>query len=587
MYDVTVVDFETYGIQPRPAPAPVPVGVAIRHPNGIREYLAFAHPNGKNNATKDEAYRALVAAWRGPVVFHNAKFDLEVAWQHFHLQYPRVWHDTMFLAFLQCPHAPTFALKPTAERVLGIPPATRDVVREWVLTHIPEATSKNWGAWIAMAPVDLVGPYAMDDVGSTFALFEKLYPEIQINGMQPAYARELRLMPWLLDAEQRGVRVNQDKLQIWQRQLSQLLINHDDAIRVRLQAPGLNIDEDAAVANAIDGAGLVSEWILTPSGKRATNKAAMLKQCSDQVLLSLLHERNTAATMLRSFVEPWITASATDGRLHTSWNQTRSIDGSGTRTGRIGSERPNLANVPNPVGNLLSLREAFEPEEGELWGKADYSQQEFRLTGHFENGDIMRAYKNNPNTDFHDLVRNLVKQIAGLDLSRLDTKRVNFTLLYGGGIPRIAAVLNCDIAIATQIYTAYFLALPGLRELRRAINIACNVRRSVRTLGGRIMLLEPPAIDKDTGMVRTFEYKMPNKLIQGSAADMTKEAIIQFGERGTGAKLLLTVYDEIDISVPQGTPALSELENTMCNALPCDVPMRVDLGVGPNWGALQ
>jgi DNA polymerase-1 len=588
MQTPTVVDFETFGIQPRPAPAPAPVGVAIRHPNGITEYLAFAHPNGKNNATKEEAYRALCAAWRGPVVFHNAKFDLEVAWQHFGLQYPRCWHDTMFLAFLDCPHAQTFALKPTAERVLGLPPTARDLVREWVLCNVLEATAKNWGAYIALAPVDLVAPYAMADVTMTWGLFNTLHPRIEAAGMGAAYARERWLMPWLLDAELRGVRVDRNLLGGWSYNLNYLIDDHDEQVRKRLRAPGLNLDEDRAVADAIDKAGLVAQWELTATGQRATNKGAMLRQCSDSELLKMLSTRNTAATMLRSFVDPWLAASATDGRLHTAWNQTRSIDGTGTRTGRIGSERPNLANVPNPVNGLPSLRRAFLPEEGELWLKADYSQQEFRLTGHFENGAIMRAYQANPDTDFHTLVQELVSTHTGKKLSRLDTKRVNFTLLYGGGVPRLATVLETDAQTANDIYTAYFTALPGLRQLRQQINQVCiGPRRSVRTLGGRIMPLEPPKIDKDTGLLRTFEYKMPNKLVQGSAADMTKEALVQFGNRGTGAKLLLTVYDEIDVSAKAPIGTAMVLDETMRTALPCDVPMRVDMMVGNNWGDLQ
>ena len=112
---------------------------------GATEYLSWGHTNGTNNSTKQEAYNALVKAYRGPVVFHNAKFDMEVAWTHFGLRYPREWHDTMFLTFLDCPHASSFALKATAERLLKLPPDARDLMHEWIVANIPGATKRTPG----------------------------------------------------------------------------------------------------------------------------------------------------------------------------------------------------------------------------------------------------------------------------------------------------------------------------------------------------------------------------------------------------------------------------------------------------------
>lgn len=587
--NVTVLDFETHGIQPRPAPAPEPVGLAIRWPGGQKEYLAFAHPNGGNNATKEQAFNALRKAYRGPVCFHNGKFDLDVAWTHFQLPYPREWHDTMFLAFLDCPHAPSFALKATAERVLNMPPAARDLVREWVLANVPFATPKGWGAYIAEAPVSLVGPYAISDVEMTYALLAELYPKVIAAGMTTAYDREINLMPWLLDAEVRGVRVDRDLLHTWENVLGNGIPKVDEWIRGRLGAPNLNVDEDRSVAEALDRAGLVAEWELTATGQRATNKAAMLRQCSDKMLLQHLSLRNTAATMLRSFVSPWLAASATDGRLHTQWNQTRSIDNMGTKTGRIGSERPNLANVPNPVEGLPNLRRAFIPEEGEVWLKADYSQQEFRLTAHFENGAIMQAYQNNPDIDFHALTSDLVKLQTGLDLPRKKIKNVNFCLLYGGGVKRLSAVLGCEMAEAAAVRDAYYTAMPGLRQLSVMVQQkSMGPAGGVRTVGGRLMPIEPARLDPKTNEMQTYAYKQLNKLAQGSAADMTKQAIIDFGRAGTKGRLMLQVYDELDISVPKEELAsiASTLDRCMVSAMPLDVPMKVDMECGPSWGEL-
>ena len=585
-----VVDFETWSIEPRPKYPPKPVGVAIRWPGGdgaVAEYLSFAHPNGANNATFEEAGRALRKAWRYPVVFHNAKFDTEVAYAAFGLQLPQEYHDTMILAYLWEPHAPSFSLKPLTERLLGMPPVQQDAVRDWILQNVPGATVKTFGAHIARAPVDLVAPYAISDVERTYCLFKSLYPRVSM-GMTAAYRREMQLMPWLVNAERRGVRVDRPLLTTWAEQLDTLITTTDSEIRTRLGVPTLSLDEDSAVAEAINRAGLVAVWEKTPTGKRATNRAAMLRTCSDTDLLNKLSIRNTAATMHRSFVLPWLMLSQHDGRLHTQWNQTRSVDGAGTRTGRIGSERPNLANVPNPHGDLPNLRAAFLPEEGEVWVRGDYNQQEFRITAHFEGESILAAYAENPAVDFHELTRALVRNVAGLDLTRKAIKGVNFCLLYGGGAPKLGEILGVTVEEATRVKEAYFKSLPGLLRLNSAVRkAAMSPLDVVRTIGGRAMPMEPPKIDPKLRFPITYEYKMLNKLIQGSAADMTKKAIIDFGMAGTGATLLITVYDEIDISAPPESDCIAVLNEKMCKAFTLDVPMRADMSVGDSWGNLK
>jgi DNA polymerase-1 len=587
MDSVTVLDFETHAIRPRPAPAPEPVGLAIRWPNGIKEYLSWGHPGG-NNANKQQAYNALVAAWRGPVVFHNAKFDLDVAWTHFGLPYPRDWHDTMFLAYLDCPHAPSFALKALGERMLGIAPTTKNVLHEWILAHIPEATPKTAGAYIALAPVGVVSPYAIQDVDLTFKLFKRLYPRVATT-MSAAYDRERRLMPWLLDAEMRGVRVDRDLLAKWDALFRRgiPIVESQLCTRLGVAAGSLNFDEDRAVADAIHAAGLVIDWEFTPGGQRATNKKAMLRQCHDKDFLQLLSLRNTASTM-HTFVQQWEAMSAADGRLHTQWNQTRTLDNAGVKTGRIGSERPNLANVPNASithPELPTLRKALLPEEGHEWLKADFSQQEFRIAAHFEDGAIMQAYQQDAKIDFHELTSNLVKLHTGLNLPRKNIKNVNFCLLYGGGVPRLAEVLGVTTAEATEVRNAYYMALPGMRRLSQLVQMKSANVGGITTIGGRFMPVEPPNVIKG----QTYFYKQLNKLVQGSAADMTKEAIIKFGEAGTPAKLLITVYDEIDITVPaiQSLGVASVLNNCMVNAIPIDVPMRADFSKGDSWGNLE
>ena len=618
---LTTVDFETEAVGPRPKQyPPKPVGVAIRWPTGRMEYLAWGHPQG-NNCTYEEAERAVRMAFeKGPVLCHNAKFDLEVAYEHMGIPFPKVWHDTLLLAFLQSPDEPTFALKPMAEKFLGMPPEQQDVVHEWIIKNVPGATKKTAGAFICKAPVALVGPYAIGDVERTFKLFQYLYPPVNMN-MPEAYDRERRLMPHLVAAEKRGIRVDRNKLMLWQVELSAALSLCDVRLRAYLNDPTLNFDSDNDLANALEREKLVDHWE-TPDGTvfpingstsveanpfagapsldlkpptRSMSRSALQRCCTDKTLVNDLYYRNTAATLLRMFIEPWLEYSKHDGRLHTEWAQTRGQEKDGTRTGRIASARPNLANVPNvreiapPFGlpPLPALRTALLPEEGCYWVSADYSQQELRIAAHYEDGEIQNAYRREPALDLHLFAQKLIKERVGLDVERKKTKTVAFASIYGAGVTKLAAQMGVTEDEAYTVREAYFAALPGLRNLVERVKQRVKEVGFVRSRGGRLLPVEAPKIIK--GKWRSFEYKMANKMIQGSAADQTKEAIVAFCEGGGSGLFLSQVYDEINISAPyKHVQAWGDyLRHCMVNALPLDVPVLVDLEVGDTWGTIK
>jgi DNA polymerase-1 len=622
-YEFNVVDFETYAILPRPQYPPKPVGVAIRWAaNGISEYMAFDHPTGGNNCTREEAIRALRFAYTLPVVFHNAKFDMEVAHAHLGLPYPKVWHDTLLLAYLQSPDEPSFALKTLTAKFLNMPPEQQDAVKAWILTNVQGANAKNFGAYIAYAPVYLVAPYAISDVDRTHKLFNFLRTPVQAN-MPVAYDRERRLLPHLVAAEKRGIRVDRDLLRTWQFDLNVALIKCDKEIKASLNAPNLNLDSDDELADALELEGLISHWE-TPDGipfaattnpqgiqevnpfgvsnvsyagpplTRSMSKDALKRCCTNADIVQQLAYRNAAATMLRMFVDPWLEFSKEDGRLHTEWHQVRGQEKNGTRTGRIASARPNLANVPNPnevpppfgLPPLPSLRRALLPEEGHLWVSADYSQQELRITAHYEADQMQQAYKMNPKLDLHLFAQGVIKTQTGKDIPRKHVKNVAFASIYGAGLPKLARMMGVTEEEAYDIRQAYFTALPGLAKLIDAVKERTKDRGFVRSLGGRLLTVEPPKMIK--GKLRSFDYKQTNKLIQGSAADMTKQAIVDYCEAGGSSTFLSQVYDEINISVPvdRAGEYAKMLRDCMVNAMPLDVPILVDVEVGLNWGEM-
>jgi DNA polymerase I-like protein with 3'-5' exonuclease and polymerase domains len=616
--NLTTVDFETKGIEQRPAYPPVPVGVSIKRPGERKSrYYAWGHPT-ENNCTKEEAVRVLRDVWRSKdqLAFQNAKFDIDVAETHLALKQPS-WErieDTLYLLFLHDPYAKSLSLKPSAEAILGMKPEEQNRVRTWVLANVPEAkrAPSTWGAYIWRAPGKLVGAYADGDVVRTEKLFNKLHPEVVKRGMQQAYDRERRLMPILLENERAGVRVDIRRMEKDYPVYMAALAYADSWLRKKLGVPNLNLDADRDVANALESSGVVTDFALTKKGNKSVSKKTLKPEnFHNKQVCSVWMYRNMLSTCLNNFFTPWLDmARATDGRLFTTWNQVRQSHDEkasvGARTGRM-SSTPSLMNVPKNwkkamgegfvpptfLKNLPPLpimRVYFLPDASDhWWGRRDYNQQELRILAHFEDGELMQQYNDDPRLDIHALVQTGIREIAGLDLPREKTKIMNFGEIYGMGLGEMAQRLSIEVGTAKRIKSAKRELLPGLAELEEGIKERGKNNLPIRTWGGREYYSEPPKFVEKYNRVMSFEYKLLNYLIQGSAADCTKESIIRYHHhpRRRG-RFLVTVHDENNISANKKVfKEEMALMREVMQSVEFDVPMLSDGEYGTNWGTLE
>jgi len=599
---IITLDYETEKIDgnviSRP---PSPVGLAVWVQGSEPRYLAWGHPTGNNiSRAKGLEYARRVITSNRDLLFHNAPFDLSVtngalgttwSYQDWH----RI-HDTQYLVFLDDPYADTLSLKPSAHRYLGMPPDEQTELKEWILRNVPEATEKEWGAYISRAPGDLVGRYAIGDVVRTYRLFEHLYPRIVERGMQAPYDRERRLMPILYESSRKGIRVNREKLEKDYGDYSRTLDRADDRLRELLKSPGLDFAKRGALAEALDQAGFVTDWTLTKTGKKSTSKKT-LKINSPEVD-SLVRYRGALHTCLSTFFGPWLELSREDGRLHTSWNQVRTVerDSAGTQTGRLSSSHPNFQNVPTefdlvvPEGfmALPLMRVYLLPELGHVWLKRDFSSQEVRILAHFEDGQLLRSYVSDPNFDPHEANRIRVKDITERDFARKYIKITGFSLIYGAGVPGVMRQTGIeDYEVGKELRDAVLDSMPDVKTLIREIQNAGKRGEAIRTWGGREYFVEPPKVID--GRMRSFEYKLLNYLVQGSAADQTKQSIIDWADtRSWEATFLATVHDEINISAPKETA--HEHMRVLREAMDkdrFDVPFKSEGFIGPNWEEIE
>jgi DNA polymerase I-like protein with 3'-5' exonuclease and polymerase domains len=632
--DCIAIDFETMPIRQRPAYPPAPVGVSIRWPGQRSNYHAWGHPDG-NNCSMEDARAELQAAWDSglPLLFHHSKFDVAVATERLGLPMPR-WdriHDTMFLAYLADPHSRAIGLKELAAELLQWPAEEKDELKAWILANQkmlvarwPELRELNKegkpkdsiapskvGAWIFATPGQLAGKYAMGDTDRTVALFQELYPLVLEHGMGYAYDTERELMPILIENEREGMRADVRRLEQDVTGYGWAMDTAEDWLRRELRASGLNFDADADVASVLADRGVVpaENWQTTDSGQLSMSKDNLLPEHftgpNGGAVASALGYRNRLKTCLKMFMEPWLNqASSNGGYITTNWNQTRGTDqGGGTRTGRPSTNKHNFLNVSKKwdgrddqyvhpaflkVPELPLCRSYVTPDKGETWMHRDFSGQEMRIFGHFEQGyeagDLWRSYNDNPELDPHDgLVGPEMQRVAGREIERTKIKTLNFQGIYGGGVPALQRKLRCSLAEAKQLKDFHNRVLPGRKILNDEIKKVINLGLPIRTLGGRLYFAEPPGPDG-----RSKIYKLLNYLVQGSAADMTKRALIDWHNHPQrDARFLVTVYDEINGSAGDLVRQMAILRDVMqAPRLGMTVKMLSDAKYGPNWGEL-
>lgn len=506
------------------------------------------------------------------------------------------------------------------------------------------------GAYVAFAPVSVAGPYACADVDLARDLGRAVWRRIERAGMGAAYDRERQLVPVLLDMETQGVRVDLERLgadvERYERQRRRLV----EWLCARLGVgDDFNLDSGQQLADALIAAGLATQASLgvTRTGKTQTNKVALENGVSDPQVLAALRYKGSLDTCLDTFMTPWLrTAEASGGLIFSTWHSTRNDhgkDGAGAGTGRL-SSTPNFQNLaktfraffaPHARARVAALRTeiaeakdaptraALEAERTRLaalpevpfrgldplpvvrgyvvpyekgWGLADVdaNQQELRLTAHYEDGELRDAYRRDEWLDFHDFARNLILERSGKLYPRTQVKVTGFRILYGSGAKALAEALGLGYGEAKDLMNTYLDALGGVRALDETLRTRFRRGQPLRTFGGRVYHCEPPrwVIDKKTGRGRwaDFAYRALNLLIQGSASDATKLAMLHYAEhKPKHHRLVLTVHDQLVASCPaeEKATAIRQLHEAI-DHVPLDVPMRSDAKwTETNWAEVR
>ena len=561
-------------------------------------YIPIRHMGG-GNLDEKVVNKWLKQVFECPAdkIMHNAQYD--AGWikrMGFDLKGRII--DTMLIAALLDENRFSYSLNALSYDLLGKTKSEKGLV-EAARSFGVDPKAEMW-----KLPAMHVGAYAEADAELALELWNYFSVQLGKEDLWGIANLELDLLPCLIEMTWRGVRIDQDRVE----QTRDGLLKRERKIMKEIKdIAGRDIEIWAAqsLSKAFDKVGI--QYPKTEKGAPSFTK--LFLQDNPHPLSQLVLQARNLNKTSSTFINTIMKHAHADGRVHSHINQIQSDDG-GTVSGRLSMNSPNLQQIParDPEMGPM-IRSLFLPEEGEQWAAIDFSQQEPRILVHYAHvygqsrnlplegaSDFVEAYNADPNTDFHSLVAEMA------NIPRKQAKVVNLAMMYGMGVGKLSEQLDIPMDEAKSLINQYHSRVPFVKALMHGVMNRLNDKSSsgsIRSILGRKCRFdkwEPDtfAMNKalpykeaiqeygaTTRLKRAYTYKALNRLIQASAADMTKKAMVDLYKEGIVP--LTAIHDELALSVTDKKQA-EYIADIMTKAVPLEVPNVCDIEIGPSWG---
>ena len=569
------------------------IGIALSS-GDFTAYYPIAHDGG-GNMDKDVILKYIKSICEDESiqkVFHNAQYD--IGWLSvLNIEVKGYIHDTMIASALLNENRYSYTLNSMVHEYLG------EYKDEKVLKAKAQELGIDPKSEMYKLPAEFVGEYAEADALLTFRLHEKLMLEIKKDALETVYDTECRLIRVIFNMTKRGVRIDMDRAEKLKKKLYAKEKNYLKRIK-EITGNDVQVWAARSVAQAFDDVNL--EYPRTELGAPSFTQTFLETHAHE--LPRMITKARVLNKLQGTFIDG-IKRHIHKGKLHAHINQIRG-DSGGTVTGRFSMYAPNLQQMPirNEFGS--ELRKIFIPEQGEYWLSADYSQQEPRILTHFA---ILN--KNKGAEEVHDAFVNGLdfhKQTAEMaGIPRRLAKTIGLGVMYGMGYKKLAVDLDISPAEAKEMLKEFRIKVPFMQGMLEDVMNRANKVGTIRTYLGRkcrFDLYEPSWYEVDPvtkipvfhkalplkqaqaeygGQIkRAGTYKALNRLIQGTAADQTKKAMVDVYEK-LNIIPLIQVHDELNCSVKSDKEA-EDIKHIMENSMKLVVPSKVDFKVKDNWG---
>lgn len=572
------------------------IGIAVAA-GEYKGYFPIRHENGHNLDPRITMkwIKKQMSVPEMNVIMHNATYD--AGWLRAEgVEIKGRIIDTMVTGALVDENRWTFGLDAMARDYAGIRK------NEKLLKAAALERGLNPKSEMYKLPPKFVGGYAEMDAVATLALWQALKVLIDKEELWDVWNLEIDLIPCMLDMRTKGVRVDLEKAELNKK----LLREQSSYLRGVLEKEaGMDVDiwASASIQKMFDKLNL--EYPRTEKGAPSFTKSFLNEHPAKiaQVLVKLREFDKADSTFIDSILR-----HETNGRIHTELHSTRRDQG-GTVTGRFSSSNPNLQQIPARDPDIKRLiRGLFIPEEGAKWGSFDYSSQEPRLLVHFASmipstirhpvvDEIVEEF-NNGDVDLHQMVADLA------NITRKQAKTVNLGIMYGMGVAKLADQLGISKEDAKDLIERHHSKVPFVKGLADLASKQGDKNGQIRTLMGRksrFHLWEPvtfgagkPLPYDDAvkeyggaggrGIRRAFTYKALNKLIQGSAADQTKKAMLDCYNEGFTP--MLTVHDELCFNI-ESEEQTARIKEIMETGIKLSIPSKIDVDIKDDWGEIE
>ena len=507
------------------------LGISIATPNDFAEYYNLAHYDCTNDIrAKNLKYLKEVLEVNSKKVGTNIIYDIDWIENTLDIKVNGQLYDITIAEALIDENQGFYNLDFQAEKYLN----SHKIKNELDTFCESNALKGDVRKWIYKMPYKLIKKYAIGDVELPLKILKIQWKILSDQNLLDLFHMECDLLRVLLLMRKTGVKIDVDKRNKNTLQTQNIIKNIHGTLYEKYGK--FNYNSGKQIAKLLDLEGV--EYSLTDKGNPHIDEA-YLKMHLDNKLINNIHDIRKADKMLNSFLLGSCVKFLTSNDLiHCSFYNTRN-DLYGTRSGRLSSANPNLQQIPSPGVSTFwgtICREPFVPFDNCLWAKIDYSQIEYRFMAHFAVGpgseEVRQTYNDNPETDYHQYIMDLTK------LKRRFAKNLNFGVAYGMGAKHMAEFFNWTLTYAYEILNIYHSKAPFIKSTIKLVEKVAIRRGYIKTILKRRSRL----LDKKKA------YIMFCRLIQGSAADLLKKAMLDVYDAGIldVLKLHLTVHDELD-----------------------------------------
>lgn len=572
------VDLETTSLAPRLAEI---VGIAVSWKAGEAYYLPLKGPEGSELLDAKETLAALRPILEDPTIEkinQNIKYDLLV-FRANGIELKGLAFDSMIASYLLEPGDRSHNLDDLSRRLLN-----HETIK--IRDLFPKDAKLKGDIPMSEVPLDRITEYAAEDADVALRLAETLAPKLEEQKLTKLFNElEMPLVEVLAEMEYNGVTVEPKLLQGMSAQFA-VRLKEIEAEAHRLGGRPFNLDSPTQLRVVLFDELKLPVVKRTKTGP-STDQEVLEELAEEHEVCAAIIEHRKLAKLKSTYLDNLAQLiNPNTGRIHASFNQTVAA------TGRLSSSDPNLQNIPVRTEEGRQIRQAFLPGgSDQALVAADYSQIELRLLAYFSQDDaLVKAFAED--VDIHTAV---AAQIAGVELASVTAeqrrlaKTVNFGVMYGLSAFGLARRLKIPQKDAQEFIDGYYDRHPKVEKFFTELLVNADKQRKVTTILGRHRPIT--GVKNPFGRSRNLaERTAINTVIQGSAADLIKQAMLNIHRRlkkeKLDARMLLQIHDELvfEVKKDQVQKLAALVVEEMTTAIPLDgVPLQVDVGVGPNW----